>query len=155
MPGTIGMKPKSPRGDRLALLQGIPSPAPSGSSLPFLPGLHPGQQTPDVPAKIQIERPARQEPFHVCGVWASGDREQGQSENETMSVQDELRDAAGSCLELAQTTTDPNARTLLSTLAQKFLELAGASPAHQVLTTLLEEFNEAQMLHPLPPPQST
>ena len=78
-----------------------------------------------------------------------------QRENGEMALQDELRDAAGSCLELAQTTTDQNARTRLSTLAQKFLELAGASVQDQILAKLLDEFNDAQMLRPLPPPQSS
>jgi hypothetical protein len=63
-----------------------------------------------------------------------------------MALQDELRDAAASCLDLAQTTVDPNARTRLLTLAQKFIELASGSPSDLILTKLLDEFNDAQML---------
>jgi hypothetical protein len=63
-----------------------------------------------------------------------------------MAVQDQLREAAASCLELARTTTDPNARTRLAMLAQKFMELASGSAYDQVLAKLLDEFNDAQML---------
>jgi hypothetical protein len=63
-----------------------------------------------------------------------------------MALQDELREAAASCLDIAQTTTDQNAKTRLLMLAQKFMELANGSSSDQVLRTLLDEFNNAQML---------
>jgi hypothetical protein len=63
-----------------------------------------------------------------------------------MPLQDELRAAAASCLDIAQTTTDQNTRTRLVMLAQKFIELARGSPSNNVLATLLDEFNDAQML---------
>jgi hypothetical protein len=65
-----------------------------------------------------------------------------------MAIQSELREAAASCLDIAQTTTDPNARTRLLILAQKFVELAHGSSSDRVLRTLLDEFNDAQMLKP-------
>jgi hypothetical protein len=65
-----------------------------------------------------------------------------------MALQDELREAAALCLDIAQTTTDPNARARLLMLAQKFMELAHGSASDQVLRTLLDEFNDAQMLKP-------
>jgi hypothetical protein len=65
-----------------------------------------------------------------------------------MAIQNELREAAASCLDIAQTTTDPNARTRLLILAQKFVELAHGSSSDRVLRTLLDEFNDAQMLKP-------
>jgi hypothetical protein len=77
-----------------------------------------------------------------------------QPENGEMALQDQLRDAAASCLELAQTAADPRARARLSMLAQKFFEIAGVSPQDQVLAKILDEFNDAQMLPPLPPQQS-
>jgi hypothetical protein len=63
-----------------------------------------------------------------------------------MALQDELREAAASCLNLAQTTTDLGARTRLLVLAQRFNELASGSPSDLVLAKLLDEFNDAQML---------
>jgi hypothetical protein len=65
-----------------------------------------------------------------------------------MALQDELREAAASCLDLAQTTSDPHARTRLLTLAQRFNELASGSSSDLVLAKLLDEFNDAQMLKP-------
>ena len=63
-----------------------------------------------------------------------------------MAFQDELREAAASCLEIAQTTTDLNARARLLMLARKFMDLAHGSPSDQILAKLLDEFNNAQML---------
>ena len=63
-----------------------------------------------------------------------------------MAFQDELREAAASCLDIAQTTTDLNARTRLLMLARKFMDLAHGSPSDQILAKLLDEFNNAQML---------
>jgi hypothetical protein len=63
-----------------------------------------------------------------------------------MAVQDQLREAAASCLDLAQTATDQEARTRLLILAQKFDELANGTPSDQVLEKLLDEFNDTQML---------
>jgi hypothetical protein len=77
-----------------------------------------------------------------------------QTENGEMALKDQLRDAAASCLELAQTTADPSARARLSMLAQKFFEIAGVSPQDQVLARILDEFNDAQMLPARPPQQS-
>jgi hypothetical protein len=63
-----------------------------------------------------------------------------------MIPQEQIRQAAADCLDIAQTTTDQNARTRLLTLAQKFMELAIGTPSDHVLTRLLDEFNDAQML---------
>jgi hypothetical protein len=63
-----------------------------------------------------------------------------------MAFQDEFKEAAASCLDIAQTTTDLNARARLLMLARKFMDLAHGSPSDQVLATLLDEFNNAQML---------
>jgi hypothetical protein len=64
-----------------------------------------------------------------------------------MALQDELREAAASCLDIAQSTTDQNAKTRLLMLAQKFMELSeGGLASHIVLSRLLDEFNDAQML---------
>jgi hypothetical protein len=65
-----------------------------------------------------------------------------------MLPQEQLRQAAADCLDIAQTTTDPTAKSRLLTLAQSFMELAeeGLSSSHAVLARLLEEFNDAQML---------
>jgi hypothetical protein len=69
-----------------------------------------------------------------------------------MAIQDELREAAASCLDIAQTTTDQDARTRLLILAQKFVELAsgaaGGASSDQVLGRLLDEFNDGQMRKP-------
>jgi hypothetical protein len=65
-----------------------------------------------------------------------------------MAHPDEFREAAASCLDIAQTTTDQSARARLLMLAQKFNELASGSPSDQVLTRLIDEFNDAQMLKP-------
>ena len=65
-----------------------------------------------------------------------------------MPLQNELRAAAASCLDIAQTTTDQGARTRLLMLAQKFMELARGSSSDQILATLLEDFNDAQLLKP-------
>jgi hypothetical protein len=81
----------------------------------------------------------------VCAFVALCVRER---EREMAPLQDDLREAAASCLDIAQTTTDLNARTRLLTLAQKFMELAGASSSDQVFEKLLDEFNDAQMLKP-------
>jgi hypothetical protein len=69
-----------------------------------------------------------------------------------MAPQDKFRQAAASCLNIAQTTTDPNARTRLLMLAQKFMELGKASSSDQVLAKLLDEFNDAQIFKPFEPP---
>jgi hypothetical protein len=67
-----------------------------------------------------------------------------------MALKDDLRRAAADCLDIAQTTVDPNARTRLLTLAQKFVELSeGGLASHLVLSRLLDEFNDAQMLKPV------
>jgi hypothetical protein len=65
-----------------------------------------------------------------------------------MLPQEQIRQAAADCLDIAQTTTDPTAKIRLTTLAQNFMELAeeGLSSSHAVLARLLEEFNDAQML---------
>jgi hypothetical protein len=63
-----------------------------------------------------------------------------------MAGHNEFRAAAAQCLEIAQTTTDQNARARLLLLAQKFIELAGGSPGDLVLAKLIDEFNDAQML---------
>jgi hypothetical protein len=65
-----------------------------------------------------------------------------------MALNDDLRGAAADCLDIAQTTVDPHARTRLLTLAQKFMELSkgGGLASHMVLSKLLDEFNDAQML---------
>jgi hypothetical protein len=74
----------------------------------------------------------------LLALWATkGERE--------MALQDELRQAAASCLDIAQTTADTKARTRLLLLAQKFFELANGSPSDLVLAKLLDEFNDAQM----------
>jgi hypothetical protein len=65
-----------------------------------------------------------------------------------MVTHDEFREAAAHCLDIAQTTTDENVKTRLLMLAQKFNELAGRSSDNVVLTKLLDEFNDAQMLKP-------
>jgi hypothetical protein len=64
-----------------------------------------------------------------------------------MAINDDLRQAAADCLDIAQTTVDTSARTRLLTLAQKFMELSqdGLS-SRAVLAKLLDEFNDAQML---------
>jgi len=63
-----------------------------------------------------------------------------------MAGHNEFREAAAHCLEIAQTTTDRNARARLLLLAQKFIELAGGSSSDLVLAKLIDEFNDAQML---------
>jgi hypothetical protein len=64
-----------------------------------------------------------------------------------MALQDELREAAASCLDIAQTTTDQHAKTRLLMLAQKFMEISeGGLASHVVLSKLLDEFNDAQIL---------
>jgi hypothetical protein len=65
-----------------------------------------------------------------------------------MLPQEQLRQAAADCLDIAQTTTDLTAKSRLLTLAQNFMELAeeGLGSSHAVLARLLEEFNDAQML---------
>jgi hypothetical protein len=65
-----------------------------------------------------------------------------------MARRDEFREAAASCLDIANATIDQSTRTRLVTLAQKFMELANGSPSDQVLATLLDQFNDAQMLKP-------
>jgi hypothetical protein len=66
-----------------------------------------------------------------------------------MTRQNEYREAAAQCLDIAQTTVDENARAPLLLLAQKFNELAKESGSDVVLARLLDEFNTAQMLKPL------
>jgi hypothetical protein len=64
-----------------------------------------------------------------------------------MALSDDLRQAAAECLDIAQSTADPDARTRLLTLAQKFMEISqGGLHSQVVLSQLLAEFNEAQML---------
>jgi hypothetical protein len=63
-----------------------------------------------------------------------------------MVREDQLREAAAQCLDIARTTIDSNARTRLLLLAQKFMELTRGSPADLVLPKLIDEFNDAQML---------
>ena len=63
-----------------------------------------------------------------------------------MAIEEELREAAASCLEVARNTADQDMRTRLVMLAQKFMELASGSPSNAVLASLLDEFNDAQML---------
>jgi ABC-type cobalamin transport system ATPase subunit len=65
-----------------------------------------------------------------------------------MANHEEFREAAASCLDIAQTTPDENARARLLMLAQKFNELAVGSSGNVVLAKLLDEFNDAQMLRP-------
>jgi hypothetical protein len=67
-----------------------------------------------------------------------------------MVRQDELRNAAATCLDVAQSTTDATARTRLLHLAQKFHELANGSTCDELLARLLDEFNDAQMVKPRP-----
>jgi hypothetical protein len=67
-----------------------------------------------------------------------------------MVRQDELRNAAATCLDIAQSTTDATVRTRLLNLAQKFHELANGSASDEVLGKLLDEFNDAQMVKPRP-----
>jgi len=63
-----------------------------------------------------------------------------------MAGHNEFREAAAHCMEIAQTTTDRNARARLLLLAQKFIDLAGGSSSDLVLAKLIDEFNDAQML---------
>ena len=64
-----------------------------------------------------------------------------------MALNDDLRRAAADCLDIARTSVDPDARTRLLALAQKFMELSeGGLASHVVLSRLLDEFNDAQML---------
>ena len=63
-----------------------------------------------------------------------------------MAGHNEFREAAAHCVEIAQTTTDRNARARLLLLAQKFIDRAGGSSSDLVLAKLIDEFNDAQML---------
>ncbi len=64
-----------------------------------------------------------------------------------MDLSEDLRQAAAECLDIAQTTADLDARSRLLTLAQKFREISqGSLHSQVVLSQLLAEFNEAQML---------
>jgi hypothetical protein len=65
-----------------------------------------------------------------------------------MACQDELRNAAATCLDIAQSTTDVTARARLLLLAQKFHEIADALTSDELLAKLLDEFNDAQMVKP-------
>ena len=55
-----------------------------------------------------------------------------------------IRQAAAECLDIAHSTTDPNAHMRLIFLAGKFLELVDG-PEGESLTVLLDEFNRSQM----------
>jgi hypothetical protein len=66
------------------------------------------------------------------------------------NLQDELREAAATCLKAARSTIDAGARARLLLLAQKFHELASGTASNAVLAKLLDEFNDAQMIKPSP-----
>jgi hypothetical protein len=64
-----------------------------------------------------------------------------------LQLDEQLRRAATECLQLAQSAANPDQRARLLMLAEKFEGLSGAGLSnHAVLTSLLEEFNDAQML---------
>jgi hypothetical protein len=66
---------------------------------------------------------------------------------------DELRDTAAQCLALARSTTEPQTRAALLTMAQKLYDLASGRPAN--LDMAQQEFNERQMLPQRSQPQPT
>jgi hypothetical protein len=61
-----------------------------------------------------------------------------------MTRQNEYREAAAQCLDIAQTTVDENARARLLLLAQKFNELAKGSGSDVVLARLLDHRPDAK-----------
>jgi hypothetical protein len=62
-----------------------------------------------------------------------------------MQDQNSYRQAAAECLEIAGTTTDPEARIRLVVLASKFLDLASKPGEYDPLRVLIDEFNDGQM----------
>jgi hypothetical protein len=57
---------------------------------------------------------------------------------------EELRATAGQCLALARSTTDPQVRVALTTMAQKLYDMASDRPGD--FEAAQQEFNERQML---------
>jgi hypothetical protein len=57
---------------------------------------------------------------------------------------EELRATAAQCLALAQSTTDPRARTGLTIMAQKLYDMASSRPGD--FEAAQREFNDRQML---------
>jgi hypothetical protein len=55
------------------------------------------------------------------------------------------REAAAECLRLAQGASDPDARTALLAMAQKWLEFAGGEFGSRRFRELLDDFNARQM----------
>jgi hypothetical protein len=63
--------------------------------------------------------------------------------------EDHFRTMAAACLEIASQTTDPAARASLLFMAWRWFELANETFGDRRFNTLIDDFNQRQMVDPL------